>query len=218
MGIAGLLTGVSLYFFVGINPAFNGSIQREEVSPSQDNEERFLSQVFADTTDVWNSIFQSNGLRYKEPQLIFYQGSVPSACGRASGGAGPFYCPADRKVYLDLTYFRNGDFASAYVIAHVVGHHVQNLLGVTETFQDRSHGMDHQGRKRSSLRVELQADCLAGVWAKQTEKWKQMLGPDEIERAISAFTHGTAKQRITAFERGNASGNTQTCLDSYSFQ
>ncbi len=252
MGIGGLVIGAVIYFLMGGNPAVYlaqnaDSIQRQEASPAQDDEKRFVAVVLADTEDVWNSVFHSNGLRYSEPQLILFNGSVQSACGRASSAVGPFYCPADKQVYLDLSFFRQlsgslgaeGDFAAAYVIAHEIGHHIQNLLGVADTFQSRTQGMDERGRNQLSVKMELQADCLAGVWAKQTDKMKQVLEEGDIEEAMNAatavgddrlqkaargeivpdsFTHGSSEQRMTAFKRGHENGNAQVCLNSYSLQ
>ncbi|MES2525621.1 MAG: neutral zinc metallopeptidase [Bdellovibrionota bacterium] len=252
LGIGGLLVGAVIYFLMGGNPAVYlaqnaDSIQRQEVSPEQDEEKRFVSVVLADTEDVWNSVFSQGKLQYEEPQLVLFNGSVDSACGRASSAVGPFYCPSDKKVYLDLSFFRQlsgtlgaeGDFAAAYVIAHEVGHHVQNLLGIADTFNDRAQGMDENGRNRMSVRMELQADCLAGVWASQTDRIKKVLEPGDIEEAMNAatavgddrlqkasrgevvpdsFTHGSSEQRMTAFKRGHEKGDPQVCLNSYSFQ
>ncbi len=252
MGIGGLLIGAVIYFLMGGNPAVYlaqnaGSVQRQEATPAQDDQKKFVSVVLADTEDVWNSVFRSNGLRYNEPQLVLFNGMVQSACGRATSAVGPFYCPTDKKVYLDLSFFRQlegtlgaeGDFAAAYVIAHEVGHHVQNLLGVADTFNDRAQGMDENGRNRMSVRMELQADCLAGVWASQTDRMNKILEAGDIQEAMNAatavgddrlqkasrgevvpdsFTHGSSEQRMTAFKRGHEKSDPQVCLNSYSFQ
>ena len=252
LGIGTLIFGAIIYTLMGGNPGEffaqnTGMVQRQEALPAQDDEKRFVSVVLADTEDVWNSVFQSNGLRYREPKLVLFTGMVQSACGRGSSAVGPFYCPGDEHVYLDYGFFRElenslgagGDFAAAYVIAHEIGHHIQKLLGVHDTFRDRVGGMDEKGRNKLSVRMELQADCFAGVWANQTQKMSRSLEEGDIQEAMSAatavgddrlqkasrgevvpdsFTHGTSIQRVTAFERGNNSGNPQVCLNSYSFQ
>jgi predicted metalloprotease len=252
LGIGGLLIGAVIYFLMGGNPAVflaqnADQVQRQEATPVNDDEEKFVSVVLADTEDVWNKVFHANGLRYREPKLVLFRGTVQSACGRTSSAVGPFYCPGDEKVYLDLDFFRElsqslraeGDFAVAYVIAHEVGHHVQSLLGVSENFQSRASGMDVSGRNRLSVKVELQADCLAGVWARQTDQLNRSLEAGDIDEAMRAasavgddrlqeatrgevvpdsFTHGTSAQRLEAFKRGHAEGDPQICLNSYSFE
>lgn len=252
MGIGTLVIGAIIYTLMGGNPgdflSQNAStVQRQEEAPAQDDEKKFVSVVLADTEDVWNSVFHSNGLRYREPKLVLFNGMVQSECGRASSAVGPFYCPGDEQVYLDLGFFRQlssslgaeGDFAAAYVIAHEIGHHIQQLLGVNDTFRDKTSGMDENGRNRLSVRMELQADCLAGVWANQTQKMSRSLEAGDIEEAMNAatavgddrlqkasrgeivpdsFTHGSSAQRLAAFERGHSAGDPQICLNSYSFQ
>jgi len=181
----------------------------------------------ADTEDVWRSLFEKEGRVYREPKLVLFRGQVESGCGHASRATGPFYCPQDQRVYLDMSFFdqlsgslgARGDFADAYVIAHEVGHHVQTLLGL-----DKSEG---------SVHVELQADCLAGVWAKQTEASKRVIETGDIDEALGAaaavgddrlqkrsqgyvvpdsFTHGSSAQRVSAFKRGYAGGALSSCL------
>jgi predicted metalloprotease len=252
LGIGGLLIGAVIYFLMGGNPAVflaqnAGTIQRQEASPAQDDDKDFVSVVLADTEDVWNSVFRSNGLRYREPRLVLFRGAVQSACGSAGTSVGPFYCPRDRQVYLDLDFFHQlagslgagGDFARAYVIAHEVGHHVQNLLGINDNFQGRAGTMEENGRNQLSVKMELQADCLAGVWANQTDRLSHSLEPGDIEEALNAasavgddrlqkatkgevvpdsFTHGTSAQRVGAFKLGNREGDPQACLNSYSFE
>ena len=252
LGIGGLLIGAVIYFLMGGNPAVflaqnADQMQRQEANPAQDDEKRFVSVVLADTEDVWNNVFRSNGLRYREPKLVLFSRAVSSACGRASSAVGPFYCPGDEQVYLDLSFFRQlseslgagGDFAAAYVIAHEVGHHVQNVLGVNESFNQLAAGMDATGRNALSVKMELQADCLAGVWAKQTDRINKSLEQGDMEEALDAasavgddrlqsrsggqvvpdsFTHGTSAQRLAAFRRGHDQGDAQTCLNSYSFE
>lgn len=252
LGIGGLIIGAVIYFLMGGNPAVflaqnAGQVQKQEAAPARDDEKNFVSVVLADTEDVWNKVFHSNGLRYREPKLVLFRSQVQSACGKASSAVGPFYCPADEQLYIDLDFFRQlsqslgagGDFAVAYVIAHEVGHHIQNLMGINETFQSKASGMDASGRNRLSVRMELQADCLAGVWARQTDQLNKSLEAGDIDEAMRAasavgddrlqevtrgevvpdsFTHGTSVQRLEAFKRGHAEGDTQVCLNSYSFQ
>jgi len=253
IGIGGLIIGAIIYTLMGGNPsdflAQNAeTVQRQEApAESDDNEKKFVSVVLADTEDVWNEVFHSNGLRYREPKLVLFTGMVQSACGRASSAVGPFYCPGDEQVYLDLGFFRQlsgslgaeGDFAAAYVIAHEIGHHVQNLLGVNESFHQQISGMEEKGRNRLSVKIELQADCFAGVWARQTQRMNQSLEAGDIEEAMNAatavgddrlqkasrgevvpdsFTHGSSAQRVAAFERGHSAGEPQVCLNSYSLQ
>ncbi len=238
LGIGGLVIGAIIYSLMGGNPleyvAQNaGNVQRQEARPQQNDEQKqFVSVVLADTEDVWNAIFKKNNLLYQEPKLILFNNLIDSACGRASSAVGPFYCPGDLKVYLDLGFFEqlseslgaSGDFASAYVIAHEVGHHVQNLLGLMEK---RSEG------NQASVKIELQADCLAGVWAKHTERAKQVLEQGDLEEAMNAasavgddrlqqksrgevvpdsFTHGSSAQRLSAFKSGFEQGEIEACL------
>ena len=234
---------------MGGNPAVYlaqnaGSIQKQESTPAQDDEKKFVGVVLADTEDVWNSLFHANGLRYREPHLVLFNRVAESACGRASSAVGPFYCPGDEQVYLDLSFFKQlsgslgagGDFAAAYVIAHEVGHHVQKLLGVAEKFQSQAQGLSENGRNKLSVRMELQADCLAGVWASQTIKMNKVLEEGDIEEAMNAaaavgddrlqkvsrgevvpdsFTHGSSSQRQAAFMAGHSKGEAQTCLSMY---
>ena len=236
MGIGTLVVGAIIYTIMGGNPleflAYNagnvGPQQQQQVDHSQDNDKKFISVVLADTEDVWNEIFKANGLRYREPKLVLFSHMIESACGRASSAVGPFYCPGDEQVYLDLGFFKQmstklgagGDFAQAYVVAHEIGHHVQHQLGFN----------------KPSVNLELQADCLAGVWANQTQRAKNVLEEGDAEEALNAasavgddtlqkaagrevvpdsFTHGSSAQRLTAFKTGFENGNAQTCLTSY---
>jgi predicted metalloprotease len=246
MSVGGLLIGAVVYYLMGGNPmvylAQNaGTMQRQEVTPESDEQKQFVSVVLADTEDVWNSIFRANGKTYKEPKLVLFAGSVKSACGQASSAVGPFYCPMDQQVYLDLEFFRDlssslgaqGDFARAYVIAHEVGHHVQNLLGIAGSVREQQEALGSKDRNRLSVKLELQADCLAGVWARQTERSKKVLESGDLEEAIGAasavgddrlqevsrgqvvpdsFTHGTSAQRVQAFKIGFSAGEWEQCL------
>jgi predicted metalloprotease len=200
----------------------------------------FVSVVLADTEDSWQTIFTKKGLVYRAPKLVLFKGSVESACGSAQSAMGPFYCPNDEKVYIDLDFYTElkdqygapGDFAQAYVIAHEVGHHVQNLLGTSEKVQRLESGSNEVTANRYSVMLELQADCYAGVWAKQTENTRHFLEAGDIEEAMNAaskigddnlqkqaqgyavpdsFTHGTSAQRMKWFNAGFAGGDMDSC-------
>lgn len=206
---------------------------------STDEDKAFVATVLAETEDVWNGVFKANGLTYEEPVLTLFSGQVPSACGYASAASGPFYCPGDRKVYLDTAFFdqlarqfgAKGDFARAYVIAHEVGHHVQNLIGVLPKFNQMRQQMDEVEANKMSVRVELQADCFAGIWAKFTEQ-KGIVEEGDIKEALNAanqigddtlqkrtqgyvvpdaFNHGTSEQRMQWFFNGYQSGKLDAC-------
>lgn len=209
----------------------------EAVDLENDAEAQFVSVVLRDTEDVWNQLFPRYfGGPYREPKLVLFRGAVRSACGQASSAIGPFYCPGDSRVYLDLTFFDEmrtkyhapGDFASAYVIAHEVGHHVQNLLGLSERTQVAQQRASRVEANNLSVRLELQADFLAGVWAHHAQQSKQILESGDLDEAIraaqaigddtlqrrsqghivpDAFTHGTSAQRIRWFRRGFESGD-----------
>ena len=209
---------------------------------ANDREQRqFVSVVLADTEDVWNKTFRDDmGRTYEEPRLVLFSGGVDSGCGFAQAAVGPFYCPADHKVYIDLSFYDElqrrfgapGDFAQAYVIAHEVGHHVQNLLGISEKVQNAQRRAGRDAANELSVRLELQADCLAGVWAHQTERQKKVLEQGDVEEALGAaaavgddsiqkktqgyvvpesFTHGSAEQRVRWFKRGFQSGSIDSC-------
>ena len=199
-----------------------------------------VSVVVADTEDVWNEIFAASGRRYEEPTLVMFTGTTRSACGMGQAAMGPFYCPADRKAYIDLSFYDDmrtrfrapGDFAQAYVIAHEVGHHVQNLLGISGEVRRRQSGLSKADANQLSVRLELQADCLAGVWANRADKAKGILETGDVEEALNAaaaigddrlqrqsrgtvvpesFTHGTSAQRQRWFRTGLASGDPDSC-------
>ena len=208
-------------------------------TPRQDETTQFVATVLAETEDVWNGIFQAEGADYTEPVLVLFSGQVRSACGFASSAAGPFYCPGDRKLYLDTEFFdelknrfgAGGDFAQAYVIAHEVGHHVQNLVGVLPQFNRMRQSMTEAEANRLSIRVELQADCYAGIWAHYTAQ-KGLLERGDVDEALNAanqigddtlqkraqgyvvpdsFNHGTSRQRVTWFTKGLQSGKLSDC-------
>ena len=205
-------------------------------SPEQDQLAKFVSVVLADTEKVWEDEFRKMGRSYVKPKLVLFSGQVSSACGRASSATGPFYCPADQKVYVDLDFFRElkqrfqapGDFAQAYVIAHEVGHHVQKLLGMTDKVDAVRGRVSEAEANQMSVRLELQADFLAGMWAHQAQRRWQILEPGDLEEALNAasaigddrlqqqarghvvpdsFTHGTSAQRIRWFRRGFETGD-----------
>jgi predicted metalloprotease len=204
-----------------------------------DEMKKFVSIVLADTEDTWTGIFESMGKTYERPKLVMYSGRWNSACGQASAAVGPFYCPTDRKVYLDTDFFHEmqskfsagGDFADAYVIAHEVGHHVQNLLGILPKFNQARAKMSETQANAMSVRVELQADCFAGIWGKYTQQ-NGILQSGDLEEALNAahqigddalqkqaqgyvvpdsFTHGSSAQRMKWFKRGFDSGKLSAC-------
>lgn len=248
-GGGGLITIVVLgiAYFMGADPrqllqilaqqGQQAAVVQRERSPEEDRAAKFVAVVLADTEDVWNDLFPKLvGKPYREPQLDLFTGATDSACGRASAAVGPFYCPGDNKVYLDLGFFVElqekfkapGDFACAYVIAHEVGHHVQNLLGLSDEVSARQARAGEVEAKHLSVRLELQADFLAGVWAYHAQKTKQILESGDIGEAIDAaqaigddtlqrqstgrvrpdaFTHGSSKQRVKWFTHGLKTGN-----------
>ncbi|WP_448102041.1 KPN_02809 family neutral zinc metallopeptidase [Luteibacter jiangsuensis] len=217
------------------------SQQAPHQAASDDPQVDFVRAVLGETEDTWGEIFAANGQQYEQPKLVLFRNGVRTACGSASSAVGPFYCPGDHKVYLDLGFFQemqtrfqeSGDFARAYVIAHEVGHHVQNLTGVFDKVSDaRRRGARLEGASGLSVRQELQADCFAGVWANHSQQRKQWLQPGDIESALHAataigddalqeqaqgrvvpdsFTHGTSAQRVHWFRTGFDSGDVGKC-------
>jgi predicted metalloprotease len=221
-------------------PAIESSQPGAPRSAAEDELARFTSMVLADTEDTWGPIFQSGGRNYQEPKLVLYTGATRSACGVGQAQMGPFYCPADGKVYLDLSFFDDlhrrfgapGDFAQAYVIAHEVGHHVQNLLGISDKVQQARQRLSEREANLLSVRLELQADCLAGVWAHHADRTRQVLEQGDVEEALRAasaigddriqkqaqgyavpdsFTHGSAAQRVRWFRVGLEQGDLRAC-------
>ena len=221
-------------------PGGGGQITEEEGTPANDEMKQFVGVVLAETEDVWNGIFQAEGQQYQEPTLRLFSGQVQSACGYASAASGPFYCPGDKKVYLDTTFFdqlaqqfgASGDFAQAYVIAHEVGHHVQNQMGLTAKMEQARQRVSEREYNALSVRLELQADCFAGIWAHHNHKTKAILEPGDVEEALNAaaaigddalqrksqgmvvpdsFTHGTSEQRQRWFHKGLETGSVQAC-------
>ncbi|MDT0139209.1 neutral zinc metallopeptidase [Acidovorax sp. PRC11] len=208
--------------------------------PADDTMARFVSTVLADTEDVWADVFRQNGTAYQNPRLVLFRGRTPTACGTGQAAMGPFYCPADRKVYIDLGFYETlknrlgapGDFAQAYVIAHEVGHHVQNLLGISSRVDQMRGRVSQVEYNHLSVRLELQADCFAGVWAHNAQNARQILEQGDVEEAMNAaakigddalqrasggavvpdsFTHGTSAQRQRWFRAGLDSGSIKAC-------
>ena len=208
--------------------------------PASDKAAAFVSVVLRDTEQVWGKVLQASGSRYSEPKLVLFRGATPTACGTGEAAMGPFYCPGDRKVYLDLDFFDTlsrrmgapGDFAQAYVVAHEVGHHLQNLMGITDKVDAMRGKVSQTQMNALSVKVELQADCLAGVWAHHSQQGKGWLDQGDIEEALNAaakigddtlqkagtgrvvpesFTHGSSAQRMSWFKRGMDSGSINQC-------
>lgn len=213
---------------------------RTQTSGASDRMAEFVSVVLADTEDTWNSLFRQMGANYVEPKLVLYSNAVESACGYARSAVGPFYCPRDQKVYIDLSFYRDlkykynapGDFAQAYVIAHEVGHHVQNLMGISGKVQALQRQVDAREANQLSVRLELQADCFAGVWANHANRSRQVLEAGDVEEALNAassigddrlqsqakgyvvpdsFTHGSSAQRAKWFRQGIQTGDPAQC-------
>jgi predicted metalloprotease len=196
---------------------------------ARDETKEMVARVLGDTEDVWGSVFKAMGSHYDPPKLVLFRGATQSACGRAAAAVGPFYCSADREVYLDTAFFNDlshrfgapGDFAQAYVVAHEVGHHVQNLLGIMTQFDKQAQRTDARGRNALSVRLELQADCFAGVWGHFAQR-RNLLDPgdvdeDQIQKQAQgrvvpeSFTHGSAEQRTRWFRIGFDTGDIRNC-------
>ena len=244
-GGIGTVILVVLYLLLGGDPQalFNSqqaqlpqTAQYDSQTSPHDDSSKFVAVVLADTEDAWHAVFQQMGREYEEPKLVLFTDQTQSGCGFASGATGPFYCPEDRRVYIDLGFFRElqnrlgagGDFAEAYVIAHEVGHHVQNLLGISDRVQAMRRRVSEAEYNQLSVRLELQADFLAGVWARYTDRVKHVVEAGDIEEAMRAasavgddrlqyrsrgyivpdsFTHGTSEQRARWFRRGYETGD-----------
>jgi uncharacterized protein len=249
-GGIGVLLLALLASFLGIDPSvvIEGMAPADqgydtapaELSPEEEQLGEFVSVVLADTEDTWNTIFQELGADYQEPKLVLFSGVVQSACGTAQSAMGPFYCPLDQKVYIDLSFYRDlkqrhqapGDFAQAYVIAHEVGHHVQNQLGISDQVQEMQQRVSKTQANQLSVRLELQADCFAGIWARQAHEARQILEEGDVEEALNAaasigddrlqsqaqgyvvpesFTHGSSQQRVQWFTKGIETGDLKAC-------
>jgi len=244
-----ILVLVALYF--GIDPSVILQTVPDSAPPpaTQQQQQRpagkdpmvdFVSVVLADTEKTWHGVFRTYGRTYEEPKLVLFTGAVQSACGFAQAAMGPFYCPEDHKVYIDLSFYEDlksrfkapGDFAQAYVIAHEVGHHVQNQLGITQKVQSAMQRVSKAEANRLSVRMELQADCLAGIWGYNADKSRKLLEAGDLEEALraasaigddrimkqtrgtivpDAFTHGTSEQRVRWFKRGFETGDLNQC-------
>ncbi len=244
--VAGWVFGINPLTMLGILSGGDGGtvVQQPEVQPGRpapgDPAAAFVATVLRDTEQVWGRVFKSGGGSYREPVLVLFRGATPTACGTGQSAMGPFYCPGDSKVYIDLDFFDTlqrklgapGDFAQAYVIAHEVAHHVQNQMGITDKV-DAQRGRASQAQANAlSVRVELQADCFAGVWAHHSQQGKGWLEKGDVEEALNAasqigddnlqrkgrgtivpesFTHGSSQQRMTWFKRGLDSGAVNQC-------
>ena len=251
VGIGGVILALVISYFTGINPmTLLGIMEQTPIArheapaahkpPANDESARFVSKVLASTEDVWTDTFRQNGRQYEAPKLVLFTGATPTACGTGQTAMGPFYCPGDHKVYIDLAFYRElkerfhapGEFAQAYVVAHEVGHHIQNLLGIADKVQQARLRAGKAEGNALSVRMELQADCLAGVWGKRTDTMKKVLEPGDLEAALTAataigddrlqqqaqgrivpesFTHGTSEQRVRWFKRGFESGDMNQC-------
>lgn len=241
---------VGIGWLMGVNPLqmlnMLGNLETASVPtqssqpiPADDEQAHFVSVVLADTEDVWNKLFTAGGEQYREPRLVLFTGAVRSACGMQSAAVGPFYCPGDEKVYIDLDFYRqlarmggSGDFARAYVIGHEVGHHVQNLLGTSKQVQQMRMRVSEAEGNALSVKLELQADCYAGVWAHHAEQDRDLLEDGDVEEGLAAaaaigddrmleqagrpvrvesFTHGTSEQRARWLRKGLRSGRPSEC-------
>jgi len=232
--------GVPVPFLSGNSPLSASSSNGYMPSAAEEQLAEFTSVVLADTEDTWHEIFRSFGQRYEEPALVLFSGAVQSACGAAKSAMGPFYCPADKKVYIDLSFYSDlkkrhnapGDFAQAYVIAHEVGHHIQTITGISAKVRSAKSKVGKEDANKLSVKQELQADCFAGIWGFHADKMRGLLEPGDLEEALTAasaigddrlqtqargyvtpesFTHGTSKQRVKWFKKGFQTGKFETC-------
>jgi predicted metalloprotease len=248
-GAAGVVIALLMMLLGGdpssvIAPSPSGDVgtggSGQAVDPAQAELEDFVSVILADTEDTWPALLERQGVRYTEPHLVLFADAVESACGVQESAVGPFYCPLDQRVYLDLTFFNElerrfgapGDFARAYVVAHEVGHHVQNLLGISEQVHSMRGRMGQAQSNALSVRLELQADCFAGIWAHHAQRQRQLLEEGDVEEGLGAasavgddtlqrrargrvvpesFTHGSSEQRIAWFRRGLEQGTLEAC-------
>ncbi|MCC7702847.1 neutral zinc metallopeptidase [Janthinobacterium sp. GW460P] len=253
IGIGTIVIALVGSYVLGVNPLTllnllsgggGGQISTQQAparqTPANDEMTRFVRTVLADTEDTWGALFKAEGGSYVKPKLVLFSGSVPTACGTGQSASGPFYCPGDQKVYLDLDFFKlmqqrfkvSGEFAEAYVIAHEVGHHVQNLMGLSEKVDNARRTASERQANAMSVRLELQADCFAGVWAFHANQDRKILEQGDVEAALKAataigddalqrqsqghvvpdsFTHGTSEQRVRWFSKGIESGQIAQC-------
>jgi predicted metalloprotease len=249
-GIGTVVVAIAASYFLGIDPGvvmsiLSGAEQTVSVPsgpapapPAGDQQAKFVGQVLRDTEDTWQALFQQAGKQYNNPKLVLFSGATPTACGTGQSAMGPFYCPGDQKVYIDLQFYRElqtrfqapGEFAQAYVIAHEVGHHVQNLLGVSAKVDGMRQRLSAVDFNKVSVRTELQADCFAGVWAHNSKHVRlnagdidaalnaaSQIGDDKLQKQTQgqvvpdAFTHGTSQQRVRWFTRGWENGDMRQC-------
>ncbi|MBW4654100.1 MAG: zinc metallopeptidase [Kaiparowitsia implicata GSE-PSE-MK54-09C] len=246
LGLGGIVLALIAMFF-GIDPSIVldqaapdpfSAPQQTQVSPADDRAAELVSVVLADTEETWNEIFRQLGSRYAEPRLVLFSGAVQSACGYAQAALGPFYCPRDQRIYIDLSFFEDmrnqlgapGEFAQAYVLAHEVGHHVQNLLGISGQVQSLQQRVSQTQANQLSVRLELQADCFAGVWGHNAQiveldrtdieqglNAAAAIGDDRLQRRSQgyvvpeSFTHGSSAQRVRWFEEGLRAGDPELC-------
>lgn len=250
IGLGTIVIALVASFFFGINPLTvidmmsGGTVAPAQQAPSRtpgnDHETRFVRTVLGDTEDTWSTLFRQQGASYAAPTLVLFTGRTPTACGTGQTATGPFYCPADQKVYIDLSFFRlmqerfgvNSEFARAYVIAHEVAHHVQHLLGISDKARQSQSRMTPSQANAISVRLELQADCFAGIWAHHANQARSIIEQGDVEGALKAasaigddalqrqsqghvvpdsFTHGTSAQRTRWFSRGLESGQLSAC-------
>lgn len=251
LGAGGILIALVAAWFFGVDPRLilgladsgsdmTASQPQPQTGTPADEAGQFMAAVLGETEDVWGAIFEANGAQYEPPRLALFSDQVRSACGSASAAVGPFYCPLDRKVYIDLTFFDElrtrfgapGDFAQAYVVAHEVGHHVQTLTGTSDKVRSAQQRASEAESNQLQVRMELQADCYAGVWAHHADRARQVLEQGDVEEALGAasavgddtiqrrtqgrvvpdsFTHGSAEQRMTWFKRGLETGSVAAC-------
>lgn len=249
IGLGTVAIALVVSYFLGVSPMTVLSVltggapdvsQVQESPPASDQMTRFVSTVLADTEDTWTALFQAQGSRYIQPKLVLFSGSTPTACGTGLSASGPFYCPGDQKIYIDLNFYRlmqqrfrvSGEFAQAYVIAHEVGHHVQHLMGISDKVDSARRRAGQAQANALSVRLELQADCFAGVWAHHADRTRSILEAGDVEVALNAasaigddalqrqsrgevvpdsFTHGSSAQRVRWFKRGIQSGQVTAC-------
>ena len=247
-GLGGLILTL-IAVFLGVDPAIieqiaprdsGSSSPTQTTSQPKDEMGQFVSVVLADTEDTWKPLFRKMGRNYREPKLVLFENAVQSACGYASSAVGPFYCPPDQKVYLDVSFFRDlknklgapGDFAQAYVFAHEVGHHVQNLMGISDEVRRVQNRVGQVQANQLSVRLELQADCFAGIWAHHAQRQRQIIEQGDVQEAMNAaasigddrlqkqakgyvvpesFTHGSSAQRVKWFKTGIQTGSVNAC-------
>lgn len=244
LALVGMYFGVdpSIILQQGASLSGGSNVEQTQYVPTAAEDELadFVSVVLADTEDTWNEIFSKGGSTYNPPTLVMFTGAVDSACGLAQSAMGPFYCPADQQVYIDLSFYQDlknkmgapGDFAQAYVIAHEVGHHVQNLLGISDKLHQIRGQVSKTDYNKMSVKLELQADCFSGLWASHADRARQILEDGDIAEALNAasmigddrlqsqarghvtpdsFTHGTSQQRVSWFKKGLQNGDLRVC-------